>query len=85
MLLKNPIPAFPLKCDMCEDEEEPLCVKWCLADALTYEEREEEVEEEVKVEEMETGLKSLVDKYGLQKIWWIPLPECHRKNNPAKI
>jgi benzoyl-CoA reductase subunit BamC len=35
-----------LKCDMCEGEDEPLCVKWCLVDALTYEEREEEVEEE---------------------------------------
>ena len=55
---------------MCEHEEEPLCVKWCLADALTYEEREEEVEEEeeVKLGDMETGLESLANKYGLQKI-----------------
>ena len=68
-IFKEPDSGLPLKCDMCEDEEEPLCVKWCLAEALTYEEREEEVEEEeVKLGEMEIGLKSLVDKYGLQKL-----------------
>jgi benzoyl-CoA reductase subunit BamC len=39
-----------------------------LADALTYEEREEEVEEEVKLEDIEIGLESMVDKYGLQKV-----------------
>jgi benzoyl-CoA reductase subunit BamC len=56
---------------MCEDDppqEKPLCVQWCLNDALTYEEKEEEVEEEVKLEDMEIGLGSLVDKYGLQKV-----------------
>jgi len=46
-----------------------MCVKWCLADALTYEEREVEAEdEEEKREEMEIGLESLANKYGLQKI-----------------
>jgi benzoyl-CoA reductase subunit BamC len=63
-------PDIPLKCDMCESAptlEKPLCVQWCLVDALTYEEREEEVEEE-KLGEMETGLESLVHKYGLQKV-----------------
>ena len=47
-----------------------MCVKWCLSDALTYEEKEEEVEEkeEVKLGEMEIGLESLANKYGLQKI-----------------
>jgi len=68
---KEPDSKLPLKCDMCEDDppqEEPLCVKWCLADALTYEEREEEVEEEVKLDEMEIGLKSLIDKNGMQKV-----------------
>jgi benzoyl-CoA reductase subunit BamC len=45
-----------------------MCVKWCLNDALTYEEREEEVEEEVNQEDLEIGLESLVDKYGLDKI-----------------
>jgi benzoyl-CoA reductase subunit BamC len=55
---------------MCEDDppqEEPLCVQWCLNDALIYEVREEEVEEDVKLDEMEIGLESMVDKYGLQK------------------
>jgi benzoyl-CoA reductase subunit BamC len=68
---KEPDSGLPLKCDMCEDDppqEEPLCVQWCLSDALTYEEREEEVEEEVKLEDMEIGLESMVDKYGLQKV-----------------
>jgi benzoyl-CoA reductase subunit BamC len=45
-----------------------LCVQWCLNDALTYEEREEEVEEEVKLEDAEIGLESLVNKHGLQKV-----------------
>ena len=70
---KEPDSGLPLKCDMCESDPplaEPMCVQWCLADALTYEEREEEVEEEeeVKQEEMEIGLESLANKYGLQKI-----------------
>jgi benzoyl-CoA reductase subunit BamC len=57
---------------MCESDpplEEPMCVQWCLADALTYEEKEEPVEEEEENrEEMEIGLESLANKYGLQKI-----------------
>jgi benzoyl-CoA reductase subunit BamC len=68
---KEPDSGLPLKCDMCEDDppqEKPLCVQWCLNDALTYEEREEAVEEEVKLEDMEIGLESMVDKYGLQKV-----------------
>ena len=46
-LFKEPDADTPLKCDVCEvlDVSEPMCVKWCLSDALTYE--EEEVEEEV--------------------------------------
>ena len=67
-LFKEPDSGLPLKCDMCEGEEEPLCVKWCLADALTCEEREEEGEEEEKPEDLEVGLESLADKYGLDKI-----------------
>ncbi len=70
-LFKEPDSGLPLKCDMCESDpalSEPMCVQWCLADALTYEEREEEVEEEVKLEDMEIGLESMVDKYGLQKV-----------------
>jgi benzoyl-CoA reductase subunit BamC len=53
---------------MCEGEEEPLCVKWCLNDALILEEREEEVEEEEEREELEIGLEALAKKYGLQKV-----------------
>ena len=67
-LFKEPDSGLPLKCDMCEGEEEPLCVKWCLVDALTYEEREEEVEEEVKPEDVEIGLEALVDKYGMEQV-----------------
>jgi benzoyl-CoA reductase subunit BamC len=70
-VFKEPDSGLPLKCDMCEDDppqEKPLCVQWCLNDALTYEEREEEVEEEVKLEDVEIGLGSMVDKYGLQKV-----------------
>lgn len=65
---KEPDSGLPLKCDMCEGEEEPLCVKWCTVDALTIEEREEEEAEAVKTEDVEIGLASMVDKYGLQKV-----------------
>jgi benzoyl-CoA reductase subunit BamC len=68
---KEPDSGLPLKCDMCEDDpplEMPLCVQVCRPDALTYEESEEEVEEEVKMEELELGLESMVDRYGMQKV-----------------
>jgi benzoyl-CoA reductase subunit BamC len=70
-VFKEPDSGLPLKCDMCEDDppqEKPLCVQWCINNALTYEEREEEAEEEVKLEDMEIGLESMIDKYGLQKV-----------------
>jgi len=68
-IFKEPDSGLPLKCDMCEGEDGgPLCVQWCVALALTYEEREEEVEEEVDREELEIGLESLVNEYGLEKI-----------------
>jgi benzoyl-CoA reductase subunit BamC len=70
-IFREPDSGLPLKCDMCEDlppGEKPLCVQWCLNEALIYEEREEEVEEEAKPEDVETGLESMVDKYGLQKV-----------------
>jgi len=70
-LFKEPDSGLPLKCDMCEDDpdlEEPLCVQWCLSDALTYEEREEEVEEEEKLDDLEIGLESLANTYGFDKI-----------------
>ncbi|MGA6926576.1 MAG: (4Fe-4S)-binding protein [Desulfosarcina sp.] len=65
---KEPDSGLPLKCDMCEGEDEPLCVKWCGVDALTYEVREEEVEEQEEQEELEIGLEALANKYGLEKI-----------------
>jgi benzoyl-CoA reductase subunit BamC len=66
---KEPDSGLPLKCDMCEGEDEPLCVQWCTVDALVYEEREEEVDaDEESPEEMELGLESLADRYGLDKI-----------------
>ncbi len=67
-LFKEPDSGLPLKCDMCDGEDEPMCVKWCLSKALTYEEREEEREEEPKPGEMEIGLESLVNRHGLQKV-----------------
>ena len=66
-LFKEPDSGLPLKCDMCESEpplSEPMCVQWCLADALTYEQREVEVEEEEAPAELEVGLESLADRHG---------------------
>lgn len=67
---KEPDSGLPLKCDMCEGEDEPLCVKWCMHDALILEEREEEVgeEEQIEQEDLEIGLESLADKFGMEKI-----------------
>jgi benzoyl-CoA reductase subunit BamC len=70
-LFKEPDSGLPLTCDMCEsdpDLEEPMCVKWCQVDALTYEEREEDVEEEVKQDDLETGVEALVNEHGMDKI-----------------
>ncbi len=75
---KEPDSGLPLKCDMCESDPpllEPLCVQVCRVDALTYSEREEETGEgeegargEKEREDIEIGLESLANKYGLQKI-----------------
>ena len=67
-LFKDPETGLPLKCDMCEGEEMPLCVEWCLNDVLIYEEREEEVEEQIEIDEMTAGLEALMDTFGLEKI-----------------
>lgn len=73
-LFREPDSGLPLKCDMCEDEpgQEPKCVTVCTAGALVYEVYEEEVSEQVqektKQGELETGLKALLDKYGVQKV-----------------
>ena len=56
---------------MCEDNpplDKPKCVEWCLNEVLTYEEREEEVEEDVKQDDIEIGLQSMINKYGMEKV-----------------
>jgi benzoyl-CoA reductase subunit BamC len=68
---KEPDSGLPLKCDMCESDptlEQPLCVQWCLTGALVYEEREEEVEQEVAVDEVDVGLEALANKHGWNKV-----------------
>lgn len=70
---REPDSNLPLKCDMCEEDPalaEPWCVQVCRCDALTYEERQDERGEEAEEKrgELEIGLDSLVDKYGLQKL-----------------
>ncbi len=68
---KEPDSGLPLRCDMCEDDpdlEVPLCVKWCLVDALTYEEREEEYEEEVPLDDFEIALEDMVERFGLDRV-----------------
>jgi benzoyl-CoA reductase subunit BamC len=70
-LFKEPDSGLPLKCDMCESDpplEKPLCVQWCLNDALVYEEREVDAEDEEKPGELEVGLESLMDKYGADRV-----------------
>ena len=68
---KEPDSGLPLKCDMCESDpslDEPMCVKWCLADALIFEEREDEAAEEETMEDVDIGLESLANKHGWEKI-----------------
>jgi len=70
-IFKEPDSGLPLKCDMCESEpplDEPMCVQWCLADALVYEEREEVVEEEEPQEDIEIGLEALANAHGWDKV-----------------
>jgi benzoyl-CoA reductase subunit BamC len=67
-LFKDPDSGLPLKCDMCEGEDEPQCVKWCMNDVLTYEEIEVEEEEEERLGEIEIGLEALADKFGMDKV-----------------
>jgi benzoyl-CoA reductase subunit BamC len=65
---KEPDTGLPLKCDMCEGEDEPLCVQACLNDVLVLEVREEEVEEQVQAEDLDVGVDALVEKFGLGKL-----------------
>ncbi len=71
VLFVEPDSGLPLKCDMCESDptlKEPKCVEVCLNDVLVYEEREEEVEEQTSMELVETGLASMINKYGFDKV-----------------
>lgn len=66
-LFKEPDSDLPLKCDLCESDptlKQPMCVQWCLADALVYEEREIAVEEEAAPEEVDAGLLALAHRHG---------------------
>ncbi|MHC4974161.1 MAG: 4Fe-4S dicluster domain-containing protein [Planctomycetota bacterium] len=70
-LFREPDSDLPLKCDMCESDptlEQPLCVQWCLADALIYEVREEDVAEEPKPEKVDEGLEALANQHGWDKV-----------------
>lgn len=66
---KEPDSGLPLKCDMCEGEDEPLCVQACLNDVLVLEEREEEVEELEKPGDLEVGVNALIEKFGLNTLY----------------
>ncbi|MBM4318920.1 MAG: (4Fe-4S)-binding protein [Deltaproteobacteria bacterium] len=70
-VFQEPDSALPLKCDTCESDPtlaEPMCVQWCLAGALVYEEREEEADEEESVEELSSGLEALASKHGWPQV-----------------
>ena len=83
-LFKEPDSGLPLKCDMCEGEDEPLCVKWCLADALTLEVREVDVDvSEVSPEEIEIGLEALINKHGIDKVADI-VAQISKTSKPTK-
>ena len=71
-IFKEPDSGLPLKCDMCESDpslKEPMCVTWCLADALIYEERQEAVEAEKSAQDLDVGVEALADKHGWDKLY----------------
>ena len=67
---KEPDSGLPLKCDMCEGEDEPLCVKWCRCRCSWFiEEREEEVEETGRAwRSWRSDWNHWPNKHGLQKL-----------------
>jgi len=70
-VFKEPDSDLPLKCDMCESDptiKEPMCVQWCLAHALVYEEREAETEKAAAVDDVDLGLKALANAHGWPKV-----------------
>ena len=66
---KEPDSGLPLRCDMCEGEDKPLCVEHCLNEVLMLEEREELVEEQDYPEDLEVGVDTLIGKYGLSSLY----------------
>ena len=68
-VFKEPDSGLPLRCDMCEGEDSPLCVEQCLNQVLVYEEREEEVEERAQLRDLEIGVEALVERYGLARLY----------------
>lgn len=72
-LFFEPDSGLPLKCDMCETVPplaEPMCVQVCGSDALTYVEREVEREKTPQEQrgQIEVGLESLVNQYGIEAV-----------------
>ena len=72
-LFVEPDSGLPLKCDMCESVPplpEPMCVQVCGTNALTYVEREVDRQEkpQPKREQIEIGLESLVNQYGVEAV-----------------
>ena len=69
-VFKEPDSGLPLKCDMCGEppQPEPLCVKWCMSDALTYVEREEQEKAEEDEGDKERAVAYLIEKYGADEI-----------------
>jgi benzoyl-CoA reductase subunit BamC len=70
-LFREPDSDLPLKCDMCESDptlDAPWCVKWCLAEALVYEERQEEVAAVPQAQDLDTGLEAIARKHGWPKV-----------------
>ncbi|MBI5522192.1 MAG: (4Fe-4S)-binding protein [Desulfarculus sp.] len=68
-VFKEPDSGLPLKCDMCEGEDIPLCVLKCLNNVLILEEREEEVKQQPSHEGLEVSVDALLDKYGYSKLY----------------
>jgi benzoyl-CoA reductase subunit BamC len=68
---KEPDSGLPLKCDMCESDptlQQPMCVQWCLAGALIYEERDEDPERGPEPEDVDVGLEALAGKHGWRNV-----------------
>jgi benzoyl-CoA reductase subunit BamC len=72
-VFREPDSGLPLKCDMCESDPtlaEPLCVTWCLAEALIFEDRIEvaAAADGEAPDEIDAGLEALAKKHGWSKL-----------------